>query len=220
MADNVTIPAQGTGTTAPVIATDDVGGSHFQRMKMDLGGDGATVPLVSGPQSSGNSLPVVGPNDDIIVSSFQITRPGNTTAYAVNDAMSDSTSAPTSGGFTLANMAKASGGSGTILRVTACSDADPATALQMEVLFFNQAVTNINDNNAFAVSDSEIQTLIDKVFLAMEDMGNNQWASQSGLNIPYTCVGSANLRCLVRLKNAYAPASGEIITVTVAALRQ
>lgn len=59
MADNVTIPASGTGTATPVVATDDVGGAHYQRVKVDLGGDGAASPLVRGQQSGANSLPVV-----------------------------------------------------------------------------------------------------------------------------------------------------------------
>ena len=220
MADNVTIPATGSGSATPVVATDDVGGIHFQRMKMDLGGDGASSPLVRGQDTGANSLPVVGPNDEIIVVQVDITRPGDTTAYAVNDAIANSTSSPATGGFTLANMAKVSGGSGAITSVSVCSSADPATPLQLEVIFFNQAVTAINDNAAFAVSDAEIKTMIDKVGLALEDMGNNDWAKQNGLWIPYTCVGSADLRFLLRAKNAYAPANAEVLTVTVTALRQ
>lgn len=42
MADNVAITA-GSGTT---IATDDVSGVQFQKVKLDVGGDGATVPAV------------------------------------------------------------------------------------------------------------------------------------------------------------------------------
>ncbi len=48
MADNVAITA-GSGTS---IATDDVGGVQFQKMKLDVGGDGLSVPVVG-------SLPVV-----------------------------------------------------------------------------------------------------------------------------------------------------------------
>ena len=48
MADNVTIPATGTGTATPVVATDDVAGIHYQRVKLDGGGDGAAVPILSG----------------------------------------------------------------------------------------------------------------------------------------------------------------------------
>lgn len=51
MADNVSVTA-GSGTS---IATDDVAGVHFQRVKLDIGGDGVTSPI-----TSGNPLPVSG----------------------------------------------------------------------------------------------------------------------------------------------------------------
>ncbi|MGH6953176.1 MAG: hypothetical protein ACREGL_03280, partial [Alphaproteobacteria bacterium] len=59
MADNVTIPATGSGSATPIVATDDVGGAHHQRVKVDLGGDGASSPLVRGQQTKANSLPAV-----------------------------------------------------------------------------------------------------------------------------------------------------------------
>lgn len=54
MADNVAI-TPGSGAT---IATDDVGGVQYQRVKFDVGGDGAASPLVRGQQAKANSLPV------------------------------------------------------------------------------------------------------------------------------------------------------------------
>ncbi len=59
MADNVTLPAQGTGTSNPVVATDDVGGAQYQRVKLDGGGDGLSVPIVAGQQLAAGSVPVV-----------------------------------------------------------------------------------------------------------------------------------------------------------------
>lgn len=50
MADNVTINAS-AGTAN--IATDDVGGVQFQNVKLDIGGNGLSVPV-----SSSNPLPV------------------------------------------------------------------------------------------------------------------------------------------------------------------
>ena len=41
MADNITIPATGSGTATPNVATDDVGGVHFQRIKVNYGSEGA-----------------------------------------------------------------------------------------------------------------------------------------------------------------------------------
>jgi hypothetical protein len=53
VADNITIPAEGNGSTTPVVATDDVGGIHYQRFKLDLGGDGLAVPAVGTVPVSG-----------------------------------------------------------------------------------------------------------------------------------------------------------------------
>ncbi len=56
MADNVTLPGAGAS-----IATDDVGGTQFQRVKLDGGSDGATMPLVASqriPDNEVAALPV------------------------------------------------------------------------------------------------------------------------------------------------------------------
>jgi hypothetical protein len=59
MADNITIPPTGSGTATPDVATDDVGGVHYQKVKLDVGGDGASSPvtdLASGAkQDTGNT---------------------------------------------------------------------------------------------------------------------------------------------------------------------
>ncbi len=56
MSDNVVL---NPGTGGDTVATDDVGGTHFQRIKLDVGGDG-----VSSPVTTGNPLPVAGPLTD------------------------------------------------------------------------------------------------------------------------------------------------------------
>lgn len=61
------IPATGSGDATPTVATDDVGGAHYQRMKLDVGADGASSPLVRGAQTSANSLPVVLASDQAAV---------------------------------------------------------------------------------------------------------------------------------------------------------
>lgn len=60
MADNVDITA-GSGTT---IATDDVSGVQFQKIKLDLGGDGASSPLVRGQQAKASCIPVTLASDE------------------------------------------------------------------------------------------------------------------------------------------------------------
>lgn len=59
MADNLTTGTPtSTVPTGSTIATDDVAGVHYQRTKLDLGGDGAASPLVRGQQADAASLPV------------------------------------------------------------------------------------------------------------------------------------------------------------------
>ncbi|WP_119271439.1 hypothetical protein [Taklimakanibacter deserti] len=210
MADNVTIPATGSGTATPIVATDDVSGIHYQRVKLDGGGDGASTPILAGAQASASALAVVGPNDEFVTVTTAFNRPADTTAYAVNDTVSDSTSAPTT--FTISNAAKASGGSGLITDIVVVSNNDPATPLQGEIFIFDSSVTSPNDNAAFALSDADMAKLVGVVPIALEDVGNNDVDHIQGLNMGFTCVGSANLRFLVRAKNAYTPASGEAFT--------
>lgn len=60
MADNVSI-SEGSGKS---IATDDVAGQQYQRVKWDVGGDGASSPLVRGALTAANSIPVALATDD------------------------------------------------------------------------------------------------------------------------------------------------------------
>lgn len=59
MPDNVDITS-GAGTT---VATDIVGTAHHQRVKVDAGGDGVSVPLIAGQQLAAGSFPVVQASD-------------------------------------------------------------------------------------------------------------------------------------------------------------
>jgi hypothetical protein len=62
MADNVPI-TPGSGKD---IATDDVASVHYQKIKVDLGGDGVSSPLVRGQQTKANSIPVTHASDDTV----------------------------------------------------------------------------------------------------------------------------------------------------------
>lgn len=249
MVDNVAITA-GTGTT---VATDDVGGSHYQRVKISdgtadssthlavvaedaasAGGETGILAMVKRADTPANTSGTDGDWEYLQVSGGRlwtletqkfvtvqtdITRPADTTAYAVDDCWSDSTTAPTAGGYTFTGAARISGGSGIITDAMFTTSNDPATKLFGELWIFNTSVTNINDNSAFAVSDSEIKTCVAKIPFVMEDAGNNGFYHAQALNIGFTCSGSANLRFLVRVKVAYTPASGEVLTCTLKILQ-
>lgn len=139
----------------------------------------------------------------------------DTTTYAVNDAMSDSTSAPTSGGFTFTSAGRISGGSGIITDAIITSSAVPALLLAGELWIFNQAVTNINDNASFGVSDAEIKTVVGIIPFTLLGATNNSIYHAQNLSIGYTCVGTANLRFLVKVKNPYIPVGSEVLTFII-----
>ena len=277
MADNVPITA-GSGTS---IATDDIATVHYQRVKPQLGADGAATDMLggAGAVAAGVQRTTLASDDPAVVAvqliddaiftddaaytpatsklmvigaqcddtatdsvdegdagalrmtadrrlytasigfpvsvSTDVTRPADTTAYAANDAWSDSTTAPTAGGFTFTSAARKSGGSILITDAIFATSNDAATLLQGELWIFNQAVTNINDNAAFAVSDAEIKTCVAKIPFTLEDAGNNGFAHVQNLAILATASGSANLRFLIRVKNAYTPASAEVLTCII-----
>ena len=155
---------------------------------------------------------ITSPRLDPFTVDLQITRPANTTTYAVNDALADTT--PTAGGFTLTGMARVSGGSGFISDAVFSFEEDAATPLQGELWLFDQSVTAVTDNAAFAVSDAEARTLVGIIPFVLTDGGNNGIHHVERVNLPYTCSGSANLRALVRVKNAYVPTTNSsILTV-------
>jgi hypothetical protein len=84
MADNVAV-TEGSGKT---IATDDVGGFQYQRIKIDNGADG----VAGGDVCSANPLPVIGKNPvPMVASGSGFTRPADTTAYAAGDLVANST---------------------------------------------------------------------------------------------------------------------------------
>jgi hypothetical protein len=173
----------GTGTA---IDTRDIG-SGVERQRMDSFVSQVTVDL-------------------------SITRPADTTAYAANDALANSTSAPTTGGFTFTSAGRISGGAGIILDAEVTSS-KAASTLQGEVWLFDQAVTAINDNAAFSPSAANALFRVGVIPFSLNGETNFGRAEITGLGIGFTCVGSANLRALVKVTAAYTPASGEVLTV-------
>lgn len=205
MADNTTL---NTGSGGDVIRTDDIGsGVKVQAVKLLEGADGVDDGFIS----SDNPLPVSSLGFPKTVK-VDVTRPADTVQYGAGDFISDSTSAPTSGGFTIANAGRQSGGSCMITDVCVASSNDPTTRLAGEIWIFDQAVTNGNDNVSFSVSDTEIKTAIGVIPFSLFDAGNNGFAHVTGLNMLCTCVGSANLRFLLRTRNGYIPASAEVLS--------
>lgn len=240
-ADNITIPATGTGTATPVVATDDVSSVHYQIIKVTIGAlDSAGSLIVGGAGAVAAGVQrVTLASDDPAVTALQIiddwdssdacktvghfvtittdvTRAANTTTYAVNDNVGSTPS----GGYTATGVARASGGSGIITDAIFSFEEDAATPLQGELHLFDTSFTEVADNAAFVVSDAESKTRVGIIPFTLVDGGNNGECHVQNLSIGFTTVGSANLRFAVKAKNAYVPTTNSsVLTVRLKILQ-
>lgn len=210
-ADNVAVTV-GSGKTMGCKDISTV--CYTQHIIVDLGGADISDTTLHALKTAEQTLYAATPTTTI-------TRPADTNAYAADDAWADSTSAPTSGGATLSNACRVSGGSGVIVSALIVSSIDPATLLQGELWIGDSALTAVNDNAAFALSDADAIKIVPGGVIpftlthsqASAGSGTNSSYNVTGLNIAYTCSGTANLRFIPKVKNAYTPASAETLTV-------
>lgn len=182
------------------------------------------LPVVMTGAQAAPSTPVTGISSEVepsavtVTVSTSVTRPSDTNAYAANDAIANSTSAPTVGGFTLTSAARVSGGAGEIVDALITSSADPATTLAGEVWIYDQAGTATNDNAAFAPAVGDRLNLVCVIPFVLNSCAGGSGAIGSaahvvGINALFTAVGSANLRFFLKAKNVYTPISGEVFQV-------
>ena len=193
MADNLTIPPTGS-----VVATDDVSSVHFQKIKVDVGGDGATAPLIDAAVPSA-LLPVGG--KVIRVSQTPTVTNG---AYSANDAMG--------GLLTFANAARASGGSCVIegFTVVDLSNTQPA----LELLLFDQTFTNIADNGVFDISDADLANVIAVVkFADWASYNDHAVTSRFGLGLACKLAGTSLFGQLMTRTAVTLTSTADIIVV-------
>lgn len=150
--------------------------------------------------------------------STSVTKSTTTTTYTANDNWADSTSAPTAGGYTFTGCARGSGGSGIITDAIISCSVDPALPLQGEIWILDGAfAVNDNDNAAFTCSDADALLLIGVIPFTLASTvagsGTTSYAHIQNLSIGFTCVGSANLRFKVKVKNAYVNTASEVLNV-------
>lgn len=180
MADGVAITA-GSGTT---IATDDVTvngvAGHVQYMKQVDGRANGT----DGIPGDAQGLWTVLRRDLLCVSVQSAGLTTASTAYVAGDQVGTI--------FTVANAARALGGSGTITGVKLIDANDIIGAY--DVVFFDASVSLAADNAAFAISDADALHLVGIVPLAGAfDLGANRLGQAFNVAVPYTCSGSSSL---------------------------
>lgn len=186
MADNVVVANGGSGSNFTA-ATDEVavnGGSagHVQYVKLVDG----TANGTDGIPATTQGLFVI-PHRDlqaIVVTSGGLTTAS--TAYTAGDQVGTQ--------FTMANAARASGGTGTIVGVTLISAADIIGAY--DVVVAKESISLASDNAAYAISDADANKLVGVISLVGSyDIGNNRIAQAWNLAVPYLCTGGTSLYC-------------------------
>lgn len=140
MADNVAITA-GTGTA---IAADDVSSVFYQKVKLDVGGDGATLPV----SATANAIPVKALDDVITIDATP-----DTSALADGDVAFDTQEV--AGFSTAADITS-------ILQSVTISCID-AQATGIDLIFFNANTSLGTENSAPDADDTEVLTVIGRV---------------------------------------------------------
>lgn len=172
MADNVAITA-GAGTS---IATDDVSSVHYQVIKLDAGGDGASARVID------QAVPTVLVPTGGKVIRLTATPTITAGAYVANDAVG--------GLLTFANAARSSGGSIIIEGITIVDEASQAAAL--ELVLFDQTFTNTADNAAFDPTDADLANVIGVIAVSTYyTFTDNSVATRFGLGLACKLSGTS-----------------------------
>lgn len=156
---------------------------------------------------------------DLITKVSSITRPGNTTAYAADDAVSDATD---DAHLTFSGVAQAGRLSSTIVGATASSSHDAgATLPDLQLILFRKDFTDIADNAMLEISDAEALTVIGVI-----DFPVANWVGMNSSSVCHVADLALDIKTgqdgpdnnveiygQLVMKNAYTPASGEVISV-------
>lgn len=146
-------------------------------------------------------------------------RESNTTQYAENDVWSNDDTAPSAYLFE-----EVAGLNGTLTDLVIVSNIDPATTLQGELWFFDDSTTLVNDNAAFSLSDADALKLVGVVpftlVTSVAGSGTNSLAHVYDIGMQFDCTGKSGLYLMIKVKNAYTPASAETLTIRLKVRRE
>jgi hypothetical protein len=164
MADNVAITA-GTGTA---IAADDVSSVFYQKVKLDVGGDGATLPV----SATANAIPVKALDDVITIDATPDTNAlaDGDVAFATQEVAGFSTAADIT----------------SILQSVVVADVDDQ-GIGIDLIFFNANTTLGTENSAPDIDDTEVLTVIGRVQVgagSFYDIGASKIACVYGIGLP------------------------------------
>jgi len=146
-------------------------------------------------------------------SSANFTRPSNATAYTANDAVANSTSAPTV--LTFTGMARITGGGGLITGATLHIGEKNTTAAEFHLWLFDTSPTLNNDNDAFAPASGDLANLVGIVIFSPTNMSDaTGMRVYQAINCPIAYRAAATgLYGVLQTRTAYTPASAATFRV-------
>jgi hypothetical protein len=155
--------------------------------------------------------------------SGSVTRPADTTQYAVGDVVTAGTPAV----ITFTNALNANNGSGKIVKSTLLDSANQATKGQFDLFLFHTAPTIDADNATFTPTDAEMANLVGIIRFATA-VGGDLTAGAVGNAIYHgvditgayvtpigTKVASRSLYGVTVVQNTYTPIASEVLTFTL-----
>ena len=157
--------------------------------------------------SSSNPLPVGGKS---VQKSASFTRPADTTAYAANDAIADSTSEPTLLSF--ANCANANGGRGYIVKTRLLTNQKRVRhVLDYRFITQHQALLMITHlSPCFTQIKDKLIGSIDLDPCKTEDTSSDAAYALSTALMPYVCAAAdTTIYCILTTLDAFTPASAQ-----------
>ena len=197
-------------SVATVVSGASYTGSHAYAFLMMTGSTEVSVSRGAAGDnsfSSSNPLPVGGKS---VQKSASFTRPADTTAYAANDAIADSTSAPTLLSF--ANCANANGGQGYIVKTRLMTNQKTCTA-RFRLSFYHTAPSPVNDNAPKPMLYANKDKLIGRIDLDpcnTEDATSDAAFALSTALMPYVCAAAdTTIYCILTTLDAFTPASAQ-----------
>ena len=204
MADNVAVTA-GSGTT---IATDEISGVQYQRVKVVVGADGTN----SGDASPSVPLPVQSPG---FSSSDSQTRPNNTDAYAAFDVVGESPA----DNLSFTGVGSVQGGCVFITGASLLMEttAVPSGMSSFRLHLYSSGPTGIADSAAYNLPSGDRGKYLGYIELpAPVDLGDTIFSRVDNLNFHVKLANaSTTLYGILSTVGAFTPAASVVATVSI-----
>lgn len=206
MADNTTL---NTGTGGDVIASDDISGVKYQRVKLIHGADGTNA----GDVSTSNGFPVA-PLSVAHTTTVSITRPNDTTAYTAGDVIGDTNGSAI---LTFANLGKSGGGDVVITSVELQMDISsvPSGMAGFNLRLYNASPTAIADNAAWDLPSGDRGKYLGKISLNVPvDEGSTLFVDNDNIN-KHIKLSSSSLYVVLQTVGAFTPSASTVKSLTI-----